>query len=74
MVGVASSTQAKRFAKADLTGATTLTVSGTVWGDGDACTTDGTDLLVYDSANNFRRFTISGTTITNAGNVEFTGS
>ncbi len=66
--------QKKRFDKADLANATTLTVSGTGWANGNACTTDGTDLLVFESSDTFRRYTISGTTITNAGTVTFTSA
>lgn len=74
VVGTASSQQKKRFDKADLANATTLTVSGTGWANGNACTTNGTDLLVYESADTFRQYTISGTTITNAGTITFTGA
>lgn len=59
----------KRLDLATLTNGTDMTVSGTfrngpMW-------SDGTDLYIYN-AGNFDKFTISGTTVTNASTVNFT--
>lgn len=62
-----------RFDKADLTNATTMTISGTAFGSGIInAFSDGTDIFIYTSANTYYRYTISGTTATNAATVTFT--
>lgn len=66
--------QHKRFDKATLLNPVTLTLSWTIFANGSACTTNGTDLLVYESSDTFRKYTISGTTITNAGTITFTSA
>lgn len=58
-----------RFLAADLTGSTTMTVSG-IFRFG-ASWSDGTDLYIVNAVN-FDKFTISGTTATNASTVAFT--
>ena len=62
----------KKFSKTDLTSETSITVSGTNFADGSAGFSDGTDLYIYESSGTFRKFTISGTTATNAGTVAYT--
>lgn len=61
----------RRFDKADLTNDTSITISGT---DFDTATyapmyTNGTDLIICNSTTTWYRYTISGTTATNAATV-----
>lgn len=61
-----------RFNKADLTGETAITISGTAPTGSVAYKqmyTNGTDLIICSSTTSWFRYTISGTTITNAASV-----
>lgn len=61
----------RRFDKADLTNDTAITISGTDFNSADYCSayTNGTDLIICNSTTTWYRYTISGTTITNAATV-----
>lgn len=61
----------RRFDKADLTNDTAMTISGTDFNSADYCPayTNGTDLIICNSMTTWYRYTISGTTITNAATV-----
>lgn len=69
-------TKIERYAHADLTGVTNMTISGTAWNDGNSMTTEGTNLYISDTnvASSFIKYTISGTTATNNSTVTFTSS
>lgn len=61
----------RRYSLADLSGVTSMTFTATtntqMW-------SDGTDIYIQAASGTFDRYTISGTTMTNAANVSFTGS
>lgn len=59
----------KRYNKADLTSETGITISGTQPTTPSAAYSDGTDLYINSSGTTWYRYTISGTTITNAATV-----
>lgn len=61
----------RRFDKADLTNDTAMTISGTDFDNASYCHayTNGTDLIICDITTTWYRYTISGTTITNAATV-----
>jgi len=61
----------RRFDKADLANDTAITISGTDFDTSSYCPayTNGTDLIVCDTTTTWYRYTISGTTITNAATV-----
>jgi hypothetical protein len=59
----------KRYNKADLTSETTITISGTQPTTPSAMYSDGTDLIINSSGTTWYRYTISGTTATNAATV-----
>jgi len=67
-----------RYAIADLSGVTTMTISGTTYGDGGAMFSDGTDLYIANTVSganySFYRYTISGTTITYVSSITYTGA
>lgn len=64
----------KRYDLADLGNVTDMTISGTGYFSGSGFT-DGTNLYLYaGSSDTFAKFTISGTTATNAGNITYTGA
>lgn len=63
-----------RYAIADLSGVTTITVSGTAWTSGQTAFTDGTDLYVYTTTNQFHRYTVSGTTMTHDSTITYTSA
>lgn len=60
-----------RYLAADLTGVTAMTLVGT--SRGSICFTDGTNLYMNYTTNTVAKFTISGTTATNASDITFTG-
>jgi len=64
----------RRYDKANLANVTTITISGTGFGSGDASFSDGTDLYVSETTNQFRRYSISGTTITSVSVITYTSS
>lgn len=70
---ISGTSQLRRYAKADLSGVTTMTISGTarrgvMW-------SDTTNLYISNgTTDQFDKFTISGTTATNAATVTFTTS
>lgn len=64
----------RRYAIADLSGVTTITVSGTTWTQWQSAFSDGTDIYVYTTNNVFSRYTISGTTVTYNSDVTYTSS
>jgi len=63
----------RRYDIATLANVTSITISGTDWGTGGAGFSDGTDLYIYTAADTFYRYTISGTTATNAETITYTG-
>lgn len=64
----------RRYSATDLSGVTTMTISGTnVFGNGTMWS-DGTSLFVYASADTFRTYSISGTTATSVTTISFTSS
>ena len=68
---ISASNGCRRYDKADLANVTTITFSGT--SRASVAFSDNTDLYVYNgSSGGFDRFTISGTTITNASSVTYT--
>ncbi len=72
---IAATGAVRRYAVADLSGVTTMTVSGTNdFATGGTTFTNGTDLYQYSSAGTFRIYTISGTTITAGSTVAYTSS
>lgn len=62
-----------RFDLADLANSTAMTYSGTAPTTMVAGHSDGTDLYIYTATTNFYRYTISGTTATNAATISYTG-
>lgn len=71
--GIGGTASLRRYAIADLSGVTTMSFSGTA--RQNSCFSDGTDLYIRGAASDTAdRFTISGTTATNAGSVSFTSS
>jgi len=62
----------KRYDLADLANATDMTFSGT--GYNDISFTDGTNLYIYRTSDTFVKYTISGTTLTNDGDVVYTSA
>lgn len=62
----------RRYLASDLSGVTSMTFSGT--SRTGPCFSDDTDLYIYSGANSFDRFTISGTTATNAATVTYTSA
>lgn len=65
-------TVVRRFDLADLANGTNMTISGTApstSSNNKAMYTDGTDLYINSSTTTWYRYTISGTTITNAATV-----
>lgn len=71
---LAATNACNRYAIADLSGVTTITISGTAWTSGQTAFSDGTDLYVYNTTNQFYRYTVSGTTMTNAATVTYTSA
>lgn len=63
-----------RLLAADLTWSTAMTISGTAWTSGQTAFANGTDLYVYTTTNQFYRYTVSGTTITNAATITYTSA
>lgn len=63
-----------RFLKADLSVQTSITISGTSFADGRASFCDGSNLYVYESSGTFRKFSISGTIVTNVSTISFTAT
>ncbi len=63
-----------RYASADLTGVTTMTLSGTTFADGNAAFSDGTFLYIFESSSVFRKYSISGTTYTNVTTITYTSA
>jgi len=61
----------RRFDKADLTNDTSITISGTDFDTANYSSmyTNGTDLIICNSTTTWYRYTISGTTATNAATV-----
>jgi hypothetical protein len=59
----------KRYNKADLTSETTITISGTQPTTPSAMYSDGTDLIINSSGTTWYRYTLSGTTATNAATI-----
>lgn len=51
-----------------------MTISGTAWTSGQTAFANGTDLYVYTTTNQFYRYTVSGTTITNAATITYTSA
>lgn len=70
----------KRYALADLTGETTMTISGTSVNSSanqKGSFTDGTDLYFYDNyvaAGARRKYSLSGTTLTYVSSITYTSS
>ena len=64
----------KRYDVADLLNATDMTVSGTAWTTGGSAFSDGTDIYVWTATDQFRRYTISGTTATHVNAITFTSA
>jgi hypothetical protein len=70
----------KRYAIADLTGETTMTISGTGVNSNasmDGSFTDGTDLYFYDNfvaGGARRKYSLSGTTLTFVSSITYTGN
>jgi len=65
----------RRYAVADLSGVTTMTISGTNdFAQAGYPFTDQTNLYCYSSANTYRVYTISGTTITAGSTITYTSS
>lgn len=67
----------KRYNKADLTGVTTITISGTKATGCTASFSDGTNLYVYHSnipPDRFYKYTVSGTTITYDSSMDYTSA
>ncbi len=62
-----TSAPVRRYDKADLGNVTTITISGSVFGNGQAGITDGTNLWILDSSEVYRKYTISGTVMTDSG-------
>lgn len=71
---IAGTAKFTRFLAADLTGETTMTISGTSFASGLASWTDGTYIYVYESSGVFRQYSISGTVATNVTTITFTSS
>lgn len=62
----------RRFAKADLSGITSFTFSGTAPSNADntkCMYSDATDLYIFSTGTTWYRFTLSGTTATNAATI-----
>lgn len=62
----------RRYDLADLANVTSITISSGSWTSGGCGFSDNTDLYIYTATNDFIRYTISGTTITNAGTITYT--
>jgi len=67
-----STTICRRYDKADLANVTSMT--GVVNGDVDPMWSDGTYIYASNAANTFGQYSISGTTLTDLGDVTFTSS
>lgn len=68
---IAAAAAVRRCAIADLSGVTSMTGSLGALG---AAFSDDTDLYTASAASQFTRYTISGTALTNAGNIAFTSA
>lgn len=64
----------RRYNLADLTGVTTFTFSGSQSGNIIAAFSDGTDVYIFYLSNQFYRYTISGTVLTNAETIAYTSA
>lgn len=65
----------KRYLATDLSGATTMTISGTNdLSIGGTIFTDGTSIYCYSATDKFRIYTISGTTATSGAQITYTSS
>lgn len=62
----------RRYSIADLTGITTMTISGTNWVAGGSAFSDDTNLYIYTATNQFHKYTISGTTATFDSTITYT--
>lgn len=69
-----STATTKRYDVADLGNVTSITISGTAFTDAQASFGDGTYLYVGDTTNQFRKYSISGTTITHVSALTYTGA
>lgn len=73
--GIAATGAFRRYDLADLANVTTITISGSnTLRAGWNLWSDGTNLYSYQSASNFDKWTISGTTATNAATIGFTSA
>lgn len=64
----------RRYDSADLANVATVTISGTGFDDGTVSFTDGTNLYIYSSTDKFKKYTISGLTITYDSEITYTGA
>lgn len=70
----AGSGVAWQFSKADLTGETSVTISGTKFASGRSAFSDGTNLYVLETTSQYRKYSVSGTTITNVSTITYTSA
>lgn len=74
ITAIASGTKyIKRYNKADLTNLTSITISGSQFGN-TICWSNGTDLFVHNTTNTAYKYTISGTTATFSSEITYTSS
>lgn len=64
----------QRYNIADLSGITAFTVSGTTWWSWNSSFSDGTDIYIYDSANVWNKYTLSGTVATFSSAITYTSA
>lgn len=65
----------RRYSVADLSGVTTMTISGTnSFGSGKSVWLEGTNLYVQSSSGTYRQYAISGTTLTDTTTVSYTSA
>lgn len=69
---VSSTGTIRRYDVADLANVTTITVSGNFI-NSDTVFSNGTDIYIYNTGADFYRYTISGTTATQAATITYTG-
>lgn len=73
---IAGTQSVRRYVAADLTGVTSMTYTAPVYSPSNnkIMWSDNTNLYVGSGASTFDKFTISGTTLTNAATITFTSS
>lgn len=72
---IAATGACRRYSTTDLSGVTTMTISGTnVFGNQPNMWSDITNLFVLSSSGNYDKYTISGTTVTWNSTVAFTSA